>query len=355
MTSQSSSPLPYIEVGSGIAGDEGGFRAISETLAPLYESTIDRDFERRVPVALKTWLMGPLILGVSEMGGLDFAYGRSARKIAHDAVDAIVIDIVMDGGEVRLGDDADSTARPGDLFILDMNRPFAARSRTHSSFHLAIPRSLFDRSDPEMTGLHERIIRGGTAPAALLTSHIKTLWQQGGNMRSGDVAAIARGTMDLVSGLIVPEPARDDETRAVSHARILTVKRFIERHLSQPDLGPALLCRQFGLSRAGLYRLFGPLGGVAGYIRQRRLRRVFDDLSSPLLLSRLVAEIAYGWGFVDLSAFARAFKAEFAMTPSEARDFAARPDFWHERATDPSHHGHAFPQWLKAMDNHQVG
>ena len=34
------------------------------------------------------------------MGGFDFAYGRSAGKIPHDAVDAIVIhiDIVLDGG-----------------------------------------------------------------------------------------------------------------------------------------------------------------------------------------------------------------------------------------------------------------
>ena len=73
------------------------------------------------------------------------------------------------------------------------------------------------------------------------------------------------------------------------------------------------------------------------------------------MLLRLIADIAYGWGFVDLSAFARAFKTEFAMTPSEARDFAVRPAFWHERGVNPTAHGHAFPQWLRALDNNLPG
>ena len=59
MTSHSSWPLAYVEIGGADAGDEKGFRAISDTLAPLYDSHIERDFERRVPAALKTWLMGP--------------------------------------------------------------------------------------------------------------------------------------------------------------------------------------------------------------------------------------------------------------------------------------------------------
>ena len=54
MTSHSSWPLAYVEIGGADAGDEKGFRAISDTLAPLYDSHIERDFERRVPVALKT-------------------------------------------------------------------------------------------------------------------------------------------------------------------------------------------------------------------------------------------------------------------------------------------------------------
>ncbi len=36
----------------------------------------------------------------------------------------------------------------------------------------------------------------------------------------------------------------------------------------------------FGLSRASLYRLFAPVGGIADYIRSRRLHRAFFDLAN---------------------------------------------------------------------------
>ena len=43
--------------------------------------------------------------------------------------------------------------------------------------------------------------------------------------------------------------------------------------LSMPVAGSELVQQALGLSRARLYRAFAPLGGVASYIRARRLKR----------------------------------------------------------------------------------
>jgi AraC-like DNA-binding protein len=51
-------------------------------------------------------------------------------------------------------------------------------------------------------------------------------------------------------------------------------RRFFDTHLTSPALEADMLVGNFGLSRASLYRLFSPIGGVAAYIRRERLRRI---------------------------------------------------------------------------------
>lgn len=359
MTSPSPPLLPYFEIRSADGDGGAGFASVIDTLDPLYDCHFDRTFEDSVDIALQTYLMGPLIFGrtagrrkgeTNGTGGLDFAYSRNNRKIAETTLDVIVIDVVIDGGDVGLSDDNDDVARPGDIFIQDMTRPFHIQTRAHASLHLAIPRNLFQRSDTDMATLHGKIIRGQSVPGALIRSHLSTLWDRAYDIRPEDAGGVARSTLDLVTGLSLPSAARPEETEAIAGACVFTLKRFIDRHLASSDLGPVLLCQQFGLSRAALYRLFAPLGGVADHIRGRRLRRVCDDLANPVHLHRNISEIAYGWGFNDLSAFARAFKVEFGMTPREVRDLASAPSHWRQDGKTLPAGAHAFPQWLQQLD-----
>ncbi|MBO9630711.1 MAG: AraC family transcriptional regulator, partial [Shinella sp.] len=76
------------------------------------------------------------------------------------------------------------------------------------------------------------------------------------------------------------------------------------------------------MSRATLYRLFEPVGGVTDYIRTRRLRAAFDMLTNDG--KRTVGEVAYACGFPDISTFSRAFRHQFGMSPSEVRDIGDR-------------------------------
>jgi AraC-like DNA-binding protein len=108
----------------------------------------------------------------------------------------------------------------------------------------------------------------------------------------------------------------------VRGAVIMEIRRYIEQHIALTDLGPDHLCKMFGLSRASLYRLFEPIGGVTDYIRTRRLRAAFDMLANEG--KRTVGEIAYACGFADISAFSRAFRNQFGMSPSEVREMGDR-------------------------------
>jgi AraC-like DNA-binding protein len=83
-----------------------------------------------------------------------------------------------------------------------------------------------------------------------------------------------------------------------------------------------LVCRDFGLSRAALYRLFEPDGGLAGYIRERRLHRAFSMLVSPARRHWNMIDFAFECKFGSDATFIRAFRRHFGMTPGEVRSQA---------------------------------
>jgi AraC-like DNA-binding protein len=95
--------------------------------------------------------------------------------------------------------------------------------------------------------------------------------------------------------------------------------RYVEDNLTARDLGAAKLAATFGLSRASLYRLFAPVGGVASFIRERRLARAHLELTTPGLQNRRIGPIAYQAGFHSIAAFNRAFRAAYGETPRNVR------------------------------------
>nr|WMC98984.1 AraC family transcriptional regulator [Aminobacter aminovorans] len=92
------------------------------------------------------------------------------------------------------------------------------------------------------------------------------------------------------------------------------MRRLIEANVPEPDLGPEFLCQRLGMSRAKLYRLFEPIGGVGAYIQQRRLTRAYHALTDPAQAHLYVGIIAARCGFGSASVFSRAFRQAFGLS-----------------------------------------
>jgi len=80
------------------------------------------------------------------------------------------------------------------------------------------------------------------------------------------------------------------------------------------------------MSRATLYRLFEPVGGVAEFIRIRRLEAAMRLLVAPQACAVSIAEIAFGCGFKSLSSFSKAFRSHFGLSAREVRQNAGGKD-----------------------------
>lgn len=90
---------------------------------------------------------------------------------------------------------------------------------------------------------------------------------------------------------------------------------FVEQNLDHWDLTVTKILKNFGVSRASLYRIFEDRGGVRQYISDRRLLRAVLDISQGPLVRGEIAAAAERWGFSSAANFNRAIRNEFGMPP----------------------------------------
>jgi AraC-like DNA-binding protein len=58
---------------------------------------------------------------------------------------------------------------------------------------------------------------------------------------------------------------------------------------------------------------------IERYVLHRRLERCRQALEDTAQANRMIGEIAFAWGFSDLSHFGRRFRAAYGMTPGDYR------------------------------------
>lgn len=209
---------------------------------------------------------------------------------------------------------------PGDICLLDLSQPLSARSTDYQALTVVLPRGLFGAYQGALDALHGQVIRGATPFGRMLNDHLRSLGAHAPGFSEREAAAAAQATAMLLGAAVSGLPEADRVGHAPDGAPLLLIlRRFIEAELTAPDLNAETLGRKFGLSRSTLYRLFAPLGGVSGHIRQRRLARAYQDLAAGDGRGARVSEVAYRWGFESPAHFAQAFRAAFGHAPRDVR------------------------------------
>lgn len=296
----------------------------AETLDPVFRTTIatpERIDDFRA--ALSTYFMGPALFFVADMLGTTYTFSRDAPRIARSGLDLILVQRTLEGSDLRTVNGVTMRVEAGDVSIFDLTRPLQTETQHCRNLTLVLPRHLLFGTDVQNDALHGLLFKRSTSTARLIGSHLCALFEDLPDITQAEAPTIVTATANLVTNLVAPTIAeRQQPGPAVRGAVIMEIRRYIEQHIATADLGPDHLCKMFGLSRASLYRLFEPIGGVTDYIRTRRLRAAFDMLANDR--KRGVGEVAYACGFADISAFSRAFRHQFGMSPSEVRDMGDR-------------------------------
>lgn len=95
---------------------------------------------------------------------------------------------------------------------------------------------------------------------------------------------------------------------------------MLRRHLADPHLSPEMAAARLGVSLRTLHKRFQDADTTFGkWLLENRLLACQRALEDWRHASFTISQIAYGWGFNDLSNFSKAFKARFSISPMEYR------------------------------------
>jgi len=272
------------------------------------EELVDLQLEQAAgpsfPVRQRVWQLGDLAL-------MDVACPGSGYTIRWEHRKRPVLDHWL--LNMSFSRSPDGATRAGKPALKCLALPDARSSDDDLFIALLLPRSLL-ATDPS------RIIEASAAKLDFLADYLLLLYRSIPDLREGDIPHVVTATANLFATALTPS----DGHLAAAHGPVAMVAatriaQFITSQLANRDLTPDKLCRAVGVSRSRLYRMFEPAGGVANYIRRRRLLKTRDALADKTD-RRTIASIAEEWGFTDASTYSRMFKSEFGMSPKEARE-----------------------------------
>jgi AraC-like DNA-binding protein len=249
---------------------------------------------------------------------------RSVARISTDSVRQLVFHVAVEGTiETGTGLYPKRTAlqsMPG-ILALDMNQPMRMTRSACRVLALFLPRELVESVLPEAESIHGSVIGYQSPLARMIPAHLASLCEDLPTMSAQEAYDAMHTCAMLIAAAFGKDKGLSGNARAAARtAMFATARRYIDDNLGQTDLTLDSVLAVSQLSRPTLYRLFEPEGGLAAYIRNRRLREAADELRR--YPHKAIVEVAYGLGFNSASDFNRAFRRAYDMSPSDFRALA---------------------------------
>jgi AraC-like DNA-binding protein len=203
---------------------------------------------------------------------------------------------------------------PGDMAIFFSGHETRTTSNTMNLMAFAIPPSLLQhRLSPD---LFLTVPAKGHLLGTCLQAMLDVLADYQRALQPNDSIVLQAVLADMVNHIAAGErPARRENGESGSE-KLHTLQNTLLTQLDDSNLTPRGLAEHAGISVRTLHRLFHQSGSTfSGWLRDQRLERCWHDLAHGKTGDRTVAEIAFRWGFNDLTTFNRNFRAKYGVPP----------------------------------------
>lgn len=277
----------------------------------------------------------PSVAGRMEL--LDVAWLRLARvtaarhRVLHEprvaSAPAAALVLQISGKSVIKQQGRAAQLAPGQWCLSDATFPYTLISPAASRrIVLLIPHDRLE-TGADIEGLCGRSFSGIAGVGRLVFGICSWLVEEFAAIRAEQPDMLAAAVTHIVNLAIQEEAANPaDEPPYDNDTREGRVRAFVAEHLRDPHLSLASIGEHLKLSKRSLHRAMRSSGRSAHeLIWHERLDRCRLDLLDPAQSRRSIGEIAYSWGFKNVTHFSQAFRARFGISARNARSSVHGP------------------------------
>jgi AraC family transcriptional activator of tynA and feaB len=283
---------------------------VSGAVFGISVETIPEQFSARITARN----VGPLRFAISESTG--YQISRSRRDIDARPSDHYSIYLQLSGQTVSSMNDDTSIFNANDLGVYDGRQPFRAMHGGKRAIAV-MPRSMLERRAPWLTRRPHHKLAADSPFAELARQHLMTLADPDSSLSETAISMLNENLCNLVA---LASADGVEPGRLQPELQLEAILAFCRQHLHDAELSPQHAADRLGMSVRTLHWRFKQTGQTFGrWVRENRLDGCAVALRDSNQRAFNISEIAYNWGFNDLSHFNKAFRARFNMTPREWR------------------------------------
>ncbi|WP_035558337.1 MULTISPECIES: helix-turn-helix domain-containing protein [Burkholderiaceae] len=217
--------------------------------------------------------------------------------------------------------------RAGDITLLDASKPFVADfSLEMAQLVLQVPRTLIRKQLGTLERFVATVVPFESPLGKMTGGFIRALTQNFEQFPPETARRLNEQALDMVAMAFMSvfdrnQPATSSVSRSMLACR---ARAFIETNLRDSSLSPTDVAQHLGISTRYLSSVFAGDGlSFERFVRERRLHKCAGDLKDHGQAMRPIGDIAYAWGFNNVTHFSQSFKTTFGTTPRDFRKQAA--------------------------------
>jgi AraC-like DNA-binding protein len=209
---------------------------------------------------------------------------------------------------------------PNQFAVVDSTRPYLLDFMDDwNVFSFRIPRHMLRPLLQNPDGSTGICVSSHHALGEIAIGFLKSIAMQRGDLPSEAVETLANDLVNLTALAVgATEETRLGQPQSVRRGLFAAIMKFIETNLADPQLSASSVAAHFGISLRYLHRVFEESDKSFGQVvLERRLVRCAGDLEASG--DSRISDVAFRWGFRDISHFNRCFRQRFGFSPREYR------------------------------------
>lgn len=226
------------------------------------------------------------------------------------------------GSMILRQNDRSVSLTAGEMTLVDARVVYSCRLSADSTVLVAkYPRRSLVQRVGKLDRFIARKLTADSGESGLLSDYLRILPAHTESL-GASAPQVSNQLLDLIAVAVWKAGGGEDVPHVGSSRAILArqLRAAIERNLSDHTVTAEALAKRVGISlRYANAILSDDNTSVGRLLQARRLEHCRDALTDPLKLHRSISDIAYSFGFTDMTHFGRRFRQAFGLLPSDFR------------------------------------